>query len=174
MSVLWCLHSASGACSSPLSSLSTGLILLNIAKPFTGRLRPSSGSSLLTALGKGLSVATTTEFCHQVAFTSPSLSPGSHLVLHQNCPRLDITRVSMEDLETSSEEWAATHRRKCIRADLIPDTVPKISMKRRFINSFHLGQKSCQENTCWNLPGQRRLLLCAVTEAYGSPQILNG
>lgn len=78
------------------------------------------------------------------------------------------------DLETCSEKWAVTHRRKWIGDYLIPATVPKMGLKRGFFKSFQLGQKYRQESSWWNLPKQRWLLLPAVTEACGHSRNLSG
>lgn len=71
------------------------------------------------------------------------------------------------------EEWAVTHRRKCSRNYWIPASVPKMALKRRFFNSFHLGQNSWWEKNCWNLPKQLWLMLSTVTEACGHAQNLS-
>lgn len=73
------------------------------------RLRWYCWFSLLSTLGRGLSVFTTRECCQQCAITRPS-SPS------QGFPCRTWKH---------SEELAVTHRRKCIRGGLIPATMPK-------------------------------------------------
>lgn len=112
--------------------------------------------------------------------------PGHHkhilpsLVLHYllatiwSFTKIVQARWSQEFPCKTSEEWAITHRRKCGRHYWITVSVPKTALKRRFLNSSHLGQKSWWEKSCWNLPKQHWLLLSAVTEACGHAQNLSG